>query len=163
MKSVVFSLLLSGLVFSQNVEQIGGFGYIDNKDPITDEDISAIIATETNGPNYREGALIFACGGELLNVMLVADEFLTTEEETKVTWRFDKLEPTERTWYLSSNGTGAFAQEGDISELVNAALTSSSAVFRIADYEGSTYTYTFDLKGFTEAITRLKCASKYLP
>lgn len=157
------NLMLAGsLVFgfsalaqdAEHVETVGAFEYFEKIDPFTDSDSSFIGTFDSTD----EQILYFRCvDGDLES--LITSGYLGSDSTASVEFRFDKKTPSGiHSWDLSTNGTAVFVPYDSISTWVAETKTSSTLVIRMTDFNDSTETYSFDLTGFGEAITRLACA-----
>jgi hypothetical protein len=129
----------------------GNFLYVLNLDPISDEDRSLITVSSQDSTDK----LFFRCANLELEIF-VASTFLNLKESVPVVFRFDKNQPIQQTWDISTSGTAAFVR--DTKYFVQLALPSSTLVIRLTKYSGEKITSTFSMVGFAEAIRNLKCA-----
>ena len=153
----VFVLLLCAYAFSQ---EPGVFEFVENKDPISDRDTSFIFVSADDATGYDDPRLYVRCDGDdVMELIYAPDEYLNSNGGVTVLYRFDDLPASNpEDWSASSEGTAAFAEQHQLTRFVRKALGSEKVVMRAADYNGQTYTYTFDLSGFESALRRLGCA-----
>ena len=159
-KLVLASSLVLGFVAlaqeAEFVESVGAFDYYENLDPFTDSDNSFIGTFDSTD----EEILYFRCvEGELES--FVTSGYLGSDGTAPVEFRFDKKTPSDtHRWNLSTDGTAVFVPYNSMTTWVEEAKTSSTLVIRMTDYDYSTETYSFDLSGLSEALTRLSCAEQ---
>ncbi len=162
MSSLILLLILSIAPLPQQAQRIGDFRYVPRLDPITDEDTSYIITEDVNATLMRTGKLIWKCSSDGLDLYIDSDEYLG-RQPIEVVCRFDRKTPWPTTnWINSTDGSSAFANRSQLALFTENALPANQVVVRLKDYEGSSYTYTFSLKGLTQALGRLGCATEHL-
>lgn len=158
-KLLIIFAILGSFAFAQ---EPGEFVYIEQSDPITDADRSAIYVTAEEASLFSDARLYFRCDGDVLELFYGPDEFLNTNDPVPVQYRFDDDPASpERAWSSSTSGTAAFATPSQRVEFIAGAKEAGRVVMRATNYNGVTYTYTFDLSGFNEAFNRLGCSAAY--
>jgi hypothetical protein len=137
-------------------EAIGSFYLFERADPESGEDRSSI--TTLAEENYVSGAggLTFRCSEDGFELVVTAT-YLGRKMSTPVRYAFGDEEPKASSWFLRSTGMAAVAPPDVRDEFVSRALSESSVILRVSDFQLRTHSYTFHLGGLAAALERLPC------
>jgi hypothetical protein len=161
MKSILFILIVAflGCSVAQEHEFFGTFVLTKEFDVITDANKSYMWTLEVDAPGNRQGSLGFRCAENGLEIILNGDDYITSEGEIVVEAivRFDTQQPIVGLWSQSTNRKGLFAWNSSKESLIKSFDVAKKFAMRFTNFEGTMYTYVFNLDGFTDAFDRLGC------
>lgn len=129
------------------------WSYNSEKDSFTDE-VNSYARFSTGG--YGEFVNV-RCQNKEFDVIVGVGEFIDNESYAHALYRVDANEVVEsKRWLLSTDGTAIFANDKLKVRLASdLAGGKSKAVFKLYDYEGSSYQMRINLKGSTKSITKV--------
>jgi hypothetical protein len=135
-------------------ESIGDFFFFERADPTSGEDRGSTLADE----NYVSGAggLTFRCSKDGFE-MVVTATYLGRDTSTTVRYAFGDEEPTVASWNLRSTGMAAVAPPDVREAFLERAASELSVVVHVSDFQLRSHTYTFNLGGLEEGLSRLTC------
>ena len=157
-------LLITTNAYSQGIdkakETIGAFTYFERTDDVMG-DVNRFITTEVDlEGKYRDGLLTFRCVESGFQIF-IAQSWGLSEEAVPTRYRFDDSTASEvELWYPSTSGVGAFLPDSTAITFVGQARFASQVIIRLTNIFGEDMDYTFPLKGFNEAISRLPCVDR---
>lgn len=156
MLAVAFGALVGPGTQLKAQEAIGDFYYFERADRASGEDRSSI--TTLADENYVSGAggLTFRCSEDGFE-MVVTATYLGRKMRTPVRYSFGAEEPRAADWTLRSTGMAAIAPPDVREEFLARAVAEASVVVRVSDFQLRGHTYTFNLDGLAEGLTRLTC------
>ena len=137
-------------------ESIGDFFFFERADPTSGEDRGSI--TTLADENYVSGAggLTFRCSKDGFE-MVVTATYLGQDTSTTVRYAFGDEEPTVGSWNLRSTGMAAVAPPDVREAFLDRAASEPSVVVHVSDFQLRSHTYTFNLGGLEEGLSRLTC------
>lgn len=134
------------------------FVHVPRQDPMTDVDQSYIYVNARGATSLSAPALIWRCQGPELELVIAADEFLTSDEPVRVQWRLGEGPASSpESWAVSTTGTGVFAPPRTLITLTERAATEDRLRVRLTDFRGTNHDLEFRLAGFGEALANLTC------
>lgn len=116
--------------------------YNADRDPFTDEKASTAIKSN---PGYLSPSLIIRCKDGYLESYYHPGQYLGSDDYSYVRYRFDKLEPEEAGWPLSTSGKAVFSDTAV--EFARYVLSKSSLVIEAEDFSGEMQRSKFSLSG----------------
>jgi hypothetical protein len=137
-------------------ESIGDFFFFERAEPTSGQDMGSI--TTLADENYASGAggLTFRCSKDGFE-MVVTATYLGRDATTTVRYAFGDEEPTAARWNLRSTGMAAVAPADVREAFLERAASESSVVIHVSDFQLRSHTYTFNLGGLEEGLSRLTC------
>ena len=154
-KSWLLIACLSGVSFAQTY---GNFTYIPKVDAITDKDKSLIAADAIGGSD--KGFIVIRCDIEAeggYDIYVNFKQYLDNEE-VSVIHRFGSNKASvPNLWDNSTDGVAVFAPWPLKRTFLQGLKVSPLLTMRAESYAGTPYTLQINLKGFTQAATKLKC------
>jgi len=156
MVAMVLGLLAGPGADARAQESIGDFFFFERADPTSGEDRGSI--TTLADENYVSGAggLTFRCSKDGFE-MVVTATYLGRDTSTTVRYAFGDEEPTAASWYLRSTGMAAVAPPDVREAFVDRAESEPSVVVHVSDFQLRSHTYTFNLAGLEDGLSRLTC------
>jgi hypothetical protein len=156
MMAMAFGLLLGSSTPARAQEAIGDFYFFERADPTSGEDRSSI--TTLADENYVSGAggLTFHCSADGFE-MVVTATYLGRKPTTPVRYAFGDADPGAADWNLRSTGMAAVAPAEVREEFLDRAVDETSVVVHVSDFQLRSHTYTFNLEGLADGLTRLTC------
>ena len=137
-------------------ETIGDFHLFERADPKSGEDRTSMTTLADENFVSGAGGLTFRCSQNGLEMVLTAT-YLGRKTNTPVRYSFDDEDPNEATWTLRSTGMAAIAPQEVREEFLDRAVTETSVVVHVSDFQLRSHTYTFRLEGLDEGLARLTC------
>ena len=156
MIAMVLGLLAGPGAEARAQESIGNFFLFERADATSGEDRSSI--TTLADENYVSGAggLTFRCSKDGFE-MVVTATYLGRDTSTTVRYAFGDEEPTAASWNLRSTGMAAVAPPSVRETFLGRAASEPSVVVHVSDFQLRSHTYTFNLGGLEEGLSRLTC------
>ncbi|MGB5525547.1 MAG: hypothetical protein WBN79_01655 [Gemmatimonadota bacterium] len=156
MVAMVLGLLAGSGAEARAQESIGDFFFFERADPTSGEDRGSI--TTLADENYVSGAggLTFRCSKDGFE-MVVTATYLGQDTSTTVRYAFGDEEPTVESWNLRSTGMAAVAPPDVREAFLDRAASEPSVVVHVSDFHLRSHTYTFNLGGLEEGLSRLTC------
>lgn len=149
-------LLLGVALPAVGQEAIGDFYLFERADPGSGEDRSSVTTLADESYASGAGGLTFRCAEDGLEMVLTAT-YLGRKMSTPVRFAFGEEEPSRATWTLRSSGMAAIAPDDVQEDFIQRAADQSTVVFQASDFQMRSHTYTFNLTGLNEALSRLSC------
>ena len=150
-------LLLLGFLLAvamASEQQIGSFSVETTKDELTDEVKIIAITPAVSFPHLaNNAALVLRCNGDEFDIFIFADKYLNSDDEIPAKYKIDGvLVDFPEKFVPSTRGTAAFAfaPNAFLIDLVNG--DGSDMVIRLWDYQGTAYTYKFELDGLMQVL-----------
>ena len=156
MTAMVLGLLAGPGAEARAQESIGDFFFFERADATSGEDRSSL--TTLADENYVSGAggLTFRCSKDGFE-MVVTATYLGRDTSTTVRYAFGDEEPTAASWNLRSTGMAAVAPPDVREAFLDRAASEPSVVVHVSDFQLRSHTYTFNLGGLEEGLSRLTC------
>lgn len=154
--AIALGLLVGSGSATRAQETIGDFYLFERADSESGEDRTSM--TTLADENYVSGAggLTFRCSEDGLEMVITAT-YLGRKAGTPVRYAFGEEDPSEASWPLRSTGMAAVAPAEVREEFIGRAVSETSVVVQVSDFQLRTHTYTFNLGGLEEALARLAC------
>ena len=89
--------------------------------------------------------------------MVVTANYLGRDPTTTGRYAFGDEEPTAASWRLRSTGMAAVAPADVRAAFLGRAASEASVVVHVSDFQLRSHTYTFNLGGLEEGLSRLTC------
>jgi hypothetical protein len=150
------ALLLGVALPAAGQEAIGDFYFFERADPDSGDDRSSVTTLADESYVSGAGGLTFRCAEDGLEMVLTAT-YLGRKMSTPVRFAFGEDEPSRATWILRSSGMAAIAPDDVREDFIQRAADQSTVVFHASDFQLRSHTYTFNLTGLNEALSRLSC------
>ena len=147
-------------IVAQNVsaEKYGDLCFVPYADPITEEDLSFVVAEDLSGTFVRTGGLMWGCEGDRFTVILEPDVTLFAGEQyVTVQWRFDMRPLRHAPWSFGPDRLTLIAPTPVVPRFLRSSRTSAQLTMLIIDESATQYSFNFSLLGFTAASARLAC------
>lgn len=154
--AMVLGLLAGPGAEARAQESIGDFFFFERADPTSGEDRGSI--TTLADENYVSGAggLTFRCSRDGFE-MVVTATYLGRDTSATIRYGFGDEEPTAASWNLRSTGMAAVAPPDVREAFLDRAASEPSVVVHVSDFQLRSHTYTFNLGGLEEGLSRLTC------
>ncbi len=156
MVAMAFGLLVGRGTVAQAQETIGDFYFFERADPASGEDRNSITTLADENFTSGAGGLTFRCSEDGFE-MVVTATYLGRKVSTPVRYGFGDEESTAANWNLRSTGMAAVAPSDVREEFLERAVTEPSVVLHLSDFQLRSHTYTFNLGGLDEGLSRLTC------
>lgn len=148
MKNLLMLVVFTAMSFSVSANWV----YNERIDSIDDSDNSYLY---TVGSKESTSAAIM-CDGDVAEVVFLfsylGDKYLD------ILVRFDSGEPMIVSSTASTNGRGRYVLPMYTDSIMNSMVNSKRMVVRVMDFQGTPVTSVFDLTGFNQSRSKLKCS-----
>lgn len=152
---VCAAAVVLGLALAQM--RVGSWTFSSSTDPVTNVRTALLYVTANEA---SETALVVGCTSDRLklSVTMTTHRYVASDKNVRVLWRFDTdASPTEGQVWAASRGTWLYFF-GHENALVQKLSVSNTLAMRVYTYLGDSYTYTFNVGGFAEALKLLPCS-----
>lgn len=161
MRSAVAVTILAGMLCgftgpAMAQQPIGDFYFFPRTDSDTGEDRSSITTLADESYVSGAGGLTFQCREDGLAV-IVSASYLGRTTSTQVSVAFGDEKPSTASWTVRSTGMAAIAPANVRDEFVRRAVTETSVVIQVSDFQMRRHGYTFSLGSLDSALARLSC------
>jgi len=153
-------IVLLGLPAPQQPQIFGDWICLKQVDEVSEEDTSYIYTEDLDLRHEADApALYLRCGGQYgtVELLILTQKLMEPNSEIRGICRFDANEPFEWDWKVSEAGEAVFLPLGQILDFIPAGRKALKASIQLTDASGAVHTYTFSMKGFTNALTILGC------
>lgn len=139
--------------FEQAV-RIGGWGYGEQVDDLTDERYATAFSTVTRADENYIGII---CSGDRLGALVKFSEFLNSADElVPVRYRVDKGElHKSHSWKAMSSHDTAYVSKGRALFFANTLLNGNRVLVEATSYDGARHRVKVPLDGASEAVCRV--------
>ena len=159
MKCTLLFFIFTFLCLTNAQEGVGNWSYVENIDPMSDDDRSYIFTPELEPTAAREGLLVVPCIQGQIGLVIVADDYINSDE-IEIKYRFgDDPAGDFQFWLAVPDGTQVLTPPEFVKPIINTATRYEKVVFQVLDYQGGSHYYSFDLTGLADALTRLSCSN----
>ena len=156
MIAMAFGLLVGRGTVAQAQETIGDFYFFERADPTSGEDRNSITTLADENFTSGAGGLTFRCSEDGFE-MVVTATYLGRNASAPVRYAFGDEDPRASDWNLRSTGMAAVAPAEVREEFLDRAADETSVVVHVSDFQLRSHTYTFNLEGLADGLTRLTC------